>query len=53
MAFLQVQFYSKVLNVCSTVNVILPEADQGIGVDAGKVSMCVLQNVITSFWNHM
>ncbi|MBQ8619763.1 MAG: esterase family protein [Clostridia bacterium] len=37
MAFLQVQFYSKALNVCSTVNVILPEADQGIGVDASKV----------------
>ena len=37
MAFLQVQYYSKVLNVCSTVNVILPEADQGIGVDASKV----------------
>ena len=37
MAFLQVQFYSKTLNVCSTVNVILPEADQGIGVDASKV----------------
>jgi len=36
MAFLQVQFYSKTLNVCSTVNVILPEADQGIGVDASK-----------------
>ena len=37
MAFLQVQFYSRALNVCSTVNVILPEADQGIGVDASKV----------------
>lgn len=37
MAFLQVQFYSSTLNVCSTVNVILPEADQGIGVDASKV----------------
>ena len=37
MAFLQVQFYSKTLNVCSTVKVILPEADQGIGVDASKV----------------
>lgn len=37
MAFLQVQFYSTVLNVCSTVNVILPEANQGIGVDASKV----------------
>ncbi len=37
MAFLQVQFYSTRLNVCSTVNVILPEADQGIGVDASKV----------------
>ena len=38
MAFLQVQFYSKALNVCSTVNVILPEPDQGIGVDAGRES---------------
>lgn len=37
MAFLQVQFYAVTLNVCSTVNVILPEADQGIGVDASKV----------------
>lgn len=37
MAFLQVQFYSTTLNVCSTVNVIMPEADQGIGVDASKV----------------
>ena len=32
MAFLQVQFYSKALHVASTVNVILPEADQGVGV---------------------
>ena len=32
MAFLQVQFFSETLNVASTVNVILPEADQGIGV---------------------
>jgi len=34
MAFLQVQFFSRVLNVASTVNVILPEAAQGIGVAA-------------------
>ncbi len=34
MAFLQVQFFSEVLNVASTVNVILPEASQGIGVTA-------------------
>ena len=36
MAFLQVQFFSKVLNVASTVNVILPEASQGIGMGASK-----------------
>ena len=35
MAFLQIQFFSGVLNVASTVNVILPEAYQGIGIDAG------------------
>ncbi len=34
MAFLQLQFFSKALNVASTVNVILPEANQGIGVTA-------------------
>ena len=34
MAFLQVQFFSDVLNVASTVNVILPEGSQGIGVEA-------------------
>ena len=34
MAFLQVQFFSDVLNVASTVNVILPEANQGIGIQA-------------------
>ena len=34
MAFLQVQFFSETLNVASTVNVILPEAKQGIGMDA-------------------
>lgn len=39
MAFLQIQFFSDVLNVASTVNVILPEANQGIGIDAaGKDS---------------
>ena len=36
MAFLQVQFFSSVLNVASTVNVILPEADQGIGMSASS-----------------
>lgn len=34
MAFLQVQFFSQALVVASTVNVILPEPSQGIGVDA-------------------
>jgi len=34
MAFLQVQFFSDVLNVASTVNVILPEPNQGIGIQA-------------------
>ena len=34
MAFLQIQFFSAVLNVASTVNVILPEANQGIGMGA-------------------
>ena len=34
MAFLQIQFFSAALNVASTVNVILPEGDQGIGVSA-------------------
>ena len=34
MAFLQTQFYSAALNVASTVNVILPEPNQGIGEDA-------------------
>lgn len=36
MAFLQVQFFSKVLNVASTVNVILPEPNQGIGMGASQ-----------------
>ncbi len=36
MAFLQVQFFSKALVVASTVNVILPEIDQGVGVTASK-----------------
>ena len=36
MAFLQIQFFSEALNVASTVNVILPEANQGIGVAASK-----------------
>lgn len=34
MAFSQIQFYSKTLNVSSTVYVILPESDQGIGVNS-------------------
>ena len=34
MAFLQVQFFSAVLEVASTINVILPEPAQGIGIDA-------------------
>ena len=36
MAFLQIQFFSDVLNVASTVNVILPEANQGIGIKAAE-----------------
>ncbi|MBO2516797.1 MAG: esterase [Clostridiales bacterium] len=36
MAFLQVQFFSETLNVASTVNVILPEARKGIGIDETK-----------------
>jgi len=36
MAFLQVQFFSAALNVASTVNVILPEPNQGIGVQAAQ-----------------
>ena len=38
MAFLQVQFFSKALEVASTVNVILPEPAQGIGVDAAQAA---------------
>lgn len=34
MAFLQVDFFSKTLNVASSVNVILPEPSMGIGVEA-------------------
>lgn len=34
MAFLQVDFFSKALNVASSVNVILPEPSMGIGVEA-------------------
>lgn len=37
MAFLQTQFYSKTLRVCVTANVILPEPDLGIGVNASLV----------------
>lgn len=36
MAFLQIQFFSAALNVASTVNVILPEANQGIGMGASN-----------------
>ena len=36
MAFLQIQFFSAALNVASTVNVILPEANQGIGMGASR-----------------
>ena len=36
MAFLQVQFFSEVLNVASTVNVIMPENSQGIGIKASE-----------------
>ena len=35
MAFLQVEFFSNVLKVASTVKVILPEKSMGIGVTAG------------------
>ena len=38
MAFLQVQFFSRTLEVASTVNVILPEPSQGIGVDAAQAA---------------
>lgn len=36
MAFLQVQFFSEALNVASTVNVIMPEPNQGIGQETAK-----------------
>ena len=36
MAFLEVHFFSDTLNVESTVNVILPEGNQGIGVTAAS-----------------
>ena len=36
MAFLQIQFFSAALNVASTVNVILPEVNQGIGMGSSK-----------------
>lgn len=36
MAFLQVQFFSDTLQVASTVNVILPEPNQGIGLSAAR-----------------
>ncbi len=36
MAFLQIHFFSAALNVASSINVILPEANQGIGITASK-----------------
>ncbi len=36
MALLQIQFFSTALDVASTVNVILPEADQGIGMGSSS-----------------
>ncbi len=36
MAFLQVQFFSATLEVASTINVIMPEKEQGIGVKASE-----------------
>lgn len=36
MAFLQIQFFSGILDVASTVNVILPEGNQGIGMGASE-----------------
>lgn len=39
MAFLQVQFFSKALDVASTVNVILPERDMGVGVAASAAGL--------------
>lgn len=35
MAFLQVEFFSQALEVASSVNVLLPEGNMGIGVQAG------------------
>lgn len=36
MAFLQIQFFSAALNVASTVNVILPEPNQGVGMGSSR-----------------
>ena len=36
MALLQIQFFSQTLNVASTVNVILPEGNQGVGIGTGE-----------------
>lgn len=36
MAFLQVQFFSECLNVASTINVIMPEPKQGIGITGSE-----------------
>ncbi len=38
MAFFEAHFFSKTLNVASTVNVIIPEENQGIGLDAAGKS---------------
>lgn len=34
MAFLQIQFFSEVLDMAASVNVILPQSNQGIGIQA-------------------
>jgi len=39
LAFFEAQFFSRVLNVASTANVIYPEDNQGIGVAAGGGDM--------------
>lgn len=36
MAFFQIQFFSKALNVASSVNVIMPEPNMGIGITASE-----------------
>ena len=56
MAFLQVQFFSSALNVASSVNVILPESAQGIGIDsAGNAELpkvlYLLHGSLPMSWN--